>query len=108
MAHLITKKSRESSCPTWSPDGTKLAYSAKTDGIRQIWTYDFTTGEESQLTFGPGNKENPCWANNSMHLVFNSTDGNSSDLYVVNLNQPEAIKITKGQGKNHYPTWGPR
>lgn len=107
-AHLITKKSRESSCPTWSPDGTKLAYSAKTEGIRQIWTYDFTTGEESQLTFGPGNKENPCWASNSMHLVFNSTDGNASDLYVVNLNQPEAIKITKGQGKNHYPTWGPR
>jgi TolB protein len=107
-AHLITKKSKESSCPCWSPDGTKIAYSAKTEGIRQIWTYEFSTGEEKQLTYGPGNKENPCWANNSLHLVFNSTDGNASDLYIVNLNQPEAIKITQGQGKKHYPTWATR
>jgi TolB protein len=107
-ATLLTKKSRESSCPSWSPDGTKLAYSAKTEGTRQIWIYDFSTGEEKQLTHGPGNKENPCWASNSLHIVFNSTDGISSDLYVVNLNQPEAVKITKGSGKKHYPTWGLR
>ena len=105
---LLTKKNRENSCPSWSPDGTKLAYSAKTDGIRQIWIYDFRTGEESQLTAGGGNKENPCWAANSQHLVFNSTDENSSDLYLVNLEQPEAIRITQGPGKKHYPTWGPR
>ncbi len=107
-ATLLTKKSRESSCPAWSPDGTKLAYSAKTEGTRQIWIYDFSTGDEKQLTSGPGNKENPCWGHNSLHIVFNSTDGISSDLYIVNLNQPEAVKITKGPGKKHYPTWGLR
>ena len=64
--------------------------------------------EERQLTFGPGNKENPCWAPNSTHLVFNSTDGPVSDLYVVNLNQPEVKKITHGTGKKHYPSWGVR
>lgn len=105
-AYMITKKNRESSCPSWSSDGTKLAYSAKTEGVRQIWIYDFITGEEKQLTSGPGHKENPCWASNSLHIVFNSTDGNYSDLYVVNLNQPNAVKITKGEGKKHYPAWG--
>lgn len=105
---MISKKNRENSCPCWSPDGTKLAYSAKTNGIRQIWIYDFTTGEESQLTSGPGNKENPCWAPDSRHLVFNSTDRESSELYIVNLNQPEAVRISKGPGKKHYPAWGLR
>jgi TolB protein len=105
---LITKQNKESSCPSWSPDGRKLAYSAKTNGIRQIWIYDFASGEERQLTDGPGFKENPCWASDSMHIIFNSTDNASSELYLVNLNQPEAIKITKGPGKKHYPTWGTR
>ncbi|MBS0621018.1 MAG: Tol-Pal system protein TolB [Verrucomicrobia bacterium] len=107
-ARLLTKQNRENSCPNWSPDGTKLAYSAKTNGIRQIWIYDFATDEESQLTAGPGNKENPCWAPDSKHIVFNSTDKGESELYVVNLNQSEAVKISRGPGKKHYPTWGAR
>lgn len=102
---LLTKQNKESSCPSWSPDGKKLAYSAKTKGIRQIWIYDFSAGEERQLTDGPGNKENPCWGKDSLHLVFNSTDADSSEIYLVNLNQKEAVKITKGSGKKHYPNW---
>lgn len=105
---MLTKKNKENTCPSWSPDGIKLAYSAKTEGVRQIWIYDFETGEEKQLTYGPGNKENPCWAPNSLHIVFNSTDDNYSDLYIVNLHQPNAVKITKGPGKKHYPAWGSR
>ena len=105
---LLTRKNSENSCPSWSPDGTKIAYSAKTKGARQIWIYDFATGEERQLTDGPGNKENPAWAPDSLHLVFNSTGSEQSELYVVNLNQPEAIKITHGVGKKDYPAWGMR
>jgi len=107
-AIMITKKNKENTCPSWSPDGKKIAYSAKTNGIRQIWIYDLVSKEETQLTTGPGNKENPCWAPDSKHLVFNSTDADSSELYVVNLNQPDTVKITKGPGKKHYPAWGKR
>ncbi len=105
-ALMVSKKNRENSCPCWSPDGTKLAYSAKTNGIRQIWIYDIASGEETQLTAGPGHKENPYWAPDSLHIVFNSTDNSNSELYIANLNQPEAVKISKGPGKKHYPTWG--
>ena len=105
-AKLLTKKNPESSCPNWSPDGRKIAYSAKTSGVRQIWIYDLEKEEEKQLTFGPGNKENPCFGPDSLHLVFNSTDSDVSELYIVNLNQPDAVKITSGPGKKHYPAWG--
>jgi len=108
IPQLLTKKNTENSCPAWSPDGKKLAYSAKTKGVRQIWIYDFVTGEEKQLTDGPGHKENPAWAPDSFHLVFNSTGSEQAELYVVNLNQPETIKITRGPGKKDYPAWGKR
>lgn len=105
---LITKSNRENTAPCWSPDGTKIAYCAKTNGVRQIWVYDFLTGKERQLTDGAGNKENPTWAPNSMHLVFNTSDSLASELYLINLNQPQAVRISSGTGEKRFPHWQPR
>lgn len=107
-AKLISKQNRESSAPCWSPDGTKIAYCARTQGERQIWIYDFTTNQERQLTQGPGHKENPSWASNSLHLVFNSADADANELYFINLNQPEATQISSGFGDKRFPCWEPR
>ena len=105
---LITKQCRENTAPSWSPDGTKIAYCSVINGVRQIWVYDFESNEERQLTQGPGNKENPSWAPNSLHLVFNSTGSAGSELYIINLNQSKAQKITSGSGEKHYPSWEPK
>ncbi len=104
---LISKVNKESSAPAWSPDGKKIAYSSMTNGIRQIWIYDFDKEAEWQLTYGSENKENPTWAPDSLHLVFNSTGKSGSELYLVNLNQPEAVKITNGPGEKRFPNWEP-
>lgn len=106
---LITKQNRESTSPAWSPDGTKIVYSAKTEGIRQIWVYDFMTDQEKQLTYG-GNqhRENPSWAPDSLHVVFNAGDEKNSELYLLNLNQQEVVNISLGKGEKRFPSWEPR
>lgn len=105
---MITKANRENTAPCWSPDGTKIAYCAKTKGVRQIWVYDLLTGLERQLTDGPRNKENPSWAPNSLHLVYNTSDAENCQLYLINLKQAKAVKITSGVGEKRFPSWEPR
>lgn len=105
---LLTRKNRGNTSPAWSPDGTKLAYSAIAKSIRQIWIYDFETGEETQLTTGDTNKENPSWAPDSLHIVFNTGDLYSTELYIINLNNPVATCITSGSGEKRFPSWEPR
>jgi len=105
---LVTKHNKESSAPSWSPDGSKLAYCSMAQGVRQIWVYDFDKRMEYQVTQGAGNKENPTWAPNNLHLIFNSTGGQGSELYLVNLNQPESKKISSGSGEKHFPSWQPQ
>lgn len=107
-AKLISRASRENSAPSWSPDGTKIAFCALSKGVRQIWVYELATNAERQLTRGKGNKENPSWAPNSLHLVFNSSDAGASELYLINLNEREAIQITQGSGEKHFPAWESR
>ncbi len=102
---LISEANRENTRPAWSPDGTKLAYISKVEGVRQIWIYDFSTRKEWQLTYGPGNKENPVWAFNSLHLAFNSVGNASCELYLVNLNQPKAVRIKPSKGLKRFPVW---
>lgn len=102
---MLTKMSRENTSPCWSPDGSKIAYSAMTGGTRQIWVVDVYTGKERQVTKGPGHKENPSWAPNSLHLLFNREQGDSSELCIVNLNQPQAVQITSGIGQKRFPSW---
>ncbi len=105
FAELITKKNRDNVTPSFSSDGTKLAFSATTEGVRQIWIYDFTSDEEWQLTTGPGNKENPFWADDNLHIVYNTEDKSASEMYIINLNQQKPLKISSGLGQKRFPAW---
>lgn len=110
-ARLISRINRENSAPCWSPDGTKLSFCARASGgePRQIWIYAFESDEEWQLTENGGNKENPSWAPNSLHLVYNSTGQQNAELFLINLNDPHPIKILEElRGEKRFPSWEPR
>jgi TolB protein len=107
-AHLISRRNSSNTSPAWSPDGKKIAYSSVTNGVRQIWVYDMDTSEERQLTTGPGNKENPSWASDSLHLVFNNAGPNGCELFIINLNEPKATAIkVPANGEKRFPCWEP-
>lgn len=105
---LISRRARNGSASTFSPDGSKIAFSAKTDGTRQIWIYDCASKEEQQITFSPGNKENPSWAPDSLHLVYNGTTPGDCDLYILDLNKMKPTRIPTQAGEKRFPYWEPR
>lgn len=104
----ISMRARNGTAPSWSPDGSKIAFSALSEGLRQIWMYDFQTHQEYQLTNGPGNKENPSWAPDSLHLVYNTSDSGASELYMLDLRRLKPVKINVGPGEKRFPSWEPR
>lgn len=90
--------------PSFSPDNTQIAYSAKINGFRQIVVYNIEKKTHSIITNGDVHKENPTWAPNSMHIAYNTT-GTSSHIFVTNTRTNNEIQLTTGKSINHYPSW---
>ncbi len=48
--------------PTWSPDGTRVAFVNIYIGDGQLYTVDVASGLQTQLTFDPTYKSSPSWS----------------------------------------------
>jgi WD40 repeat protein len=58
----LTPQGARAAWPTWSPDGTKLAFAVNTEGRWHIYIADVDSGEGRLLTGGPGNDTHPAWS----------------------------------------------
>jgi dipeptidyl aminopeptidase/acylaminoacyl peptidase len=100
----------------WSPDGTKIAYTANAAGMEKrfaIHVIDVTTGVKKALTNGPRDDFQPQWSPDGALLVFWSrreTTRTNADLYVVAASGGEATRLdTRGgvDGESTDPRWSP-
>lgn len=113
--------------PAWSPDGTKIAYSAKQDGTQDIWVMDVTvSGTPGSRTVTAANHrrlsldaaadaatdDQPVWSPDGKYLLFVRTplSGGSSDLYWLDVNDPSATPalMAGGAGRQTNPAWSRR
>ena len=100
----------------WSPDGTKLAYTANALGAGKafaIIVIDVTTGAKRALTDGSRTDFQPQWSPDGALLVFWSRRDNNqmnADLYVVAAAGGEVTRLdTRAgvDGESTDPRWSP-
>ncbi len=66
--------------PSWSPDGSVIAFTSYRQGTGDLYLYSFSGGSASRIVSGGVNTA-PAWAPGSRYLAFTrSLDGNS-DIY---------------------------
>ena len=58
----------------------------------------------SQLTSNSGKNENPWWAPDGVHLVFQSTRGRVTQIYTMLADGTHLQQLTT-QGNNTQPVW---
>jgi dipeptidyl aminopeptidase/acylaminoacyl peptidase len=101
---------------TWSPDGTKLAYTANAAGVERgfaVHVVDVATGSARALTDGARDDFQPRWSPDGARLLFWSRrepTRTNADLYVVPVAGGEARRLdTRGgvDGESLDGRWSP-
>jgi Tol biopolymer transport system component len=108
LKRLTTSPAREYD-PSWSPDGTKIAYRYQPDedeAEAEIYVMNADGSGKRNLTESGGQDHSPAWSPDGTKIAFASTRGQDNllpTIWVMNADGSNPRRVTSISGE--YPAW---
>ena len=106
-ARALTDELGDVRQPTYSPDGSRIAFQSYRDGMWHIWSVGVDGAGLTRITHGPFDDREPHYAKDGATIVFASDRGGSYDLWSVELATGELEQLTFDPGNEFAPAWSP-
>lgn len=90
---------------TWSPDGSKIALSAKSSGFDVVYIFDIESGDREIIELNFDAIESVTWSNDGKYLAFIGQNARQSDVYTYNFDTKEIINFTNDIFSDSDPAW---
>lgn len=109
----ITSDEEGERAAAWSPDGTRLAFLSDRAGHQDVWVVDVAGGAPRQVTFETNPWDEfrwaPEWSPDGRHIAYvsNRSDPLEDDLWMVDVESGETVKLTSGAYVMSNPVWSP-
>jgi uncharacterized repeat protein (TIGR01451 family) len=107
----ITNAAATDQRPTWSPDGTQLAFDRNISGSVDIWRITALGGNPpSQITTRAVSDLHPDWSSDGTQIVFAapSSAGGQPDLWLVPPTGGSPTLLAEdANGNDRFPSWSP-
>ncbi|MEG4174618.1 MULTISPECIES: DPP IV N-terminal domain-containing protein [unclassified Microcoleus] len=112
-AKNLTQKPRNYGQLSWSPDGKFIAFVAGEFNHQKLYTINADGNQLNQLAtrLKPSGISQLAWSSDSQQIAFiyNETEGDKSNLYVINRDGSGLTKVTNDKDLNaSNPVWQPQ
>lgn len=89
--------------PTWSPDGTWIAYTADHKGKSAIWKIQAVTPQKPILLCPDG--EQPAWSPDGLRIAFVRKVEKCPTIMVINADGTDVQPVTHDHASDVHPCW---
>ncbi|MDX1631765.1 MAG: BamA/TamA family outer membrane protein [Thermoanaerobaculia bacterium] len=103
VERVIDLEVQQPLAPTFSADGTKVAFSGSLEGQFDIFSLDLETEEVERLTDTPRFDGGPHYSRDGRWLFFSSEVGTFANLFRRNLETGEIEQLTRGEQNDRDP-----
>lgn len=90
---------------TWSPDGTRIAFSQEPDG--EIYVMNADGSDLRNITNHPALDNHPSWSPDGTKIAFVSGRDGFEQIYVMNSDGTDQIRLTDDDEYDEWPSWSP-
>nr|WP_237751007.1 Tol-Pal system beta propeller repeat protein TolB [Gallaecimonas xiamenensis] len=104
---VVTKAKEPLMSPSWSPDGTKLAYVSFQNRTAEIFVQDLYNQRREKLTSFPMINGNPVWSPDGKKLAMVLSKDGNPEIYVMDIASKQVTRLTDHYAIDTEPSWFP-
>jgi len=93
--------------PSWSPDGTQIAYVSFENSRSEIYIQHLATQKRQKVSAYEGINGAPVWSPDGRYLALTLSKDGNPDIYVLNLRSNKLTAVTRHWGIDTEPSWMP-
>ena len=104
----ITNNPAIDTTPTWSPNGTQIAFTSDRSGSAQLWIMDADGLNARRLTFNESYADRATWSPAPFNeIAFAARNGPGFDIRIFDIATGQTRQVTDGIGSNESPAFAP-
>jgi TolB protein len=93
--------------PSWSPDGTRLAYVSFLSGRPEIFVQNIFSAKKERLTSFQGLNSAPRWSPDGKYIALTLSKDGNPEIYIMNVNSRKLTRITRSYAIDTEAEWLP-